>query len=438
MATVVSLPDLPTNTEFEEYVAAYVQAAGFFVERSLIDRQEEELLELDVIATDYSATSPPCERLIEVKSGDWGFPDIFKVSGWGKYLGIAHLELVVCKAKPSHAFIKAKATDIGVSLSLHPNDVTALAGTELLPGHAIDPFDVIAWRLSHWAERKLLRRLKQSKKANPGVKAYQVLDQCHHNVTSAIFFSKNIIHRARALYNEFQQYPHLSARVAHEKAGASFDQDHTEIPKDFFAAAYYRGELNDLALSTYVEQRSRLALLKAAVDLCQYEHFGLKDKVSDEVEFLGLKFSLKNTLPSSFLAGVEAIRQEPYFHRYAVFWQVFLWLFGGIILDDYRHADLKLLSLKTGVPVDHVPSALAAYDKLFPTAGGWFRQGDANSRVTFVKMVPPPMMGIGAHYRRLQYGCSQDLKDLSLLTGTYTRSDLAKRINCLVGLLNAK
>lgn len=437
MVTTVTLPNLPTNTEFEEYVAASVQAAGFFVERSLIERQEEELLELDVIATDYTATAPPRERLIEVKSGDWGFSDIFKISGWGKYLSIAQLDLVVCKPKPSQPFMKAKSTEIGVTLLLHPNDPSLIGESELLKNHTIDPLDIVAWRFSHWTERMLLRRLKQSKKSNPGVKAYQVLDQYLHNVTSAVFFSKNIVHRARALYDEFQQNPHLSARVAHEKGGASFDDEHTDIPRMYFEAAYYKGEFNDLALSTYVEQRSRLALLKAAIDLCQYEDFGIKDKVSSEVEFMGLKFSLKSTLPPTFLAGVEAIRQEPYFNRYAVFWQVFLWLFGGFILDDYRNADLKLLSLKTGIPVEHVPTPLAAYDKLFPTSGGWFRQGDGNSRITYLKMHPTPMMGVGAHYRRLQYGGSQDLKDLVWLTGTYTQADLAKRINCLVGLLAA-
>ncbi len=373
-----------------------------------------------------------------MKSGDWGFPDIFKISGWGKFLGISELDLVVCKGKKSQPFIKAKSLEIGVDLILHPNDAAALSDTELLAGHPIDPLDVITWRFSHWTERRLLHRLKQLKKSSPGVKSYQVLDQYYHQVTSAIFFSKNIVHRARALYNIFQEYPNLSARVTQEKAGASFDLDHTEIPKECFAAAYYKGELNDLSLSTYVEHRSRLSILKAAVDLCQFEDFGVKDKVSGEVEFLGLKFSLKNTLPSSFLAGVEAIRKEPYFHRYAVFWQVFLWLFGGLILEDYRNAELKLLSMKTGIPLENIPSALAAYDKLFPTAGGWFRHGDANSRITFLKMVPPPMMGIGAHYRRLQYGYSQELKDLSLLSGTYTQSDLAKRINCLVELLAAK
>jgi hypothetical protein len=434
----IALPDFPTHTEFEEYVAAYVQAAGLFVERSLIDRQEEELLELDIIATDYVQTAPPRERLIEVKSGDWGFADIFKISGWGKYLGVDQLALVISRSKTSQTFIKAKSSEIGVSLLLHPNDPTNADASELVEGLAVDPCDVSVWRFSHWTERKLLRRLKVLKKSCPDVKAYQVLDDYYHQVTSAVFFSKNIVQRARALYSVYQLYPNLTARVGCEKAGGSFDDDPTEIPKDFFAAAYYRGELNDLAISTFVEQRSRLALLKAAIDLCQYEDFGVKDKVTSEIEILGLKFSLKGTLPSNFLVGVNAIRKEPYFHRYAVFWQVFLWLFGGFILEDYKSADFTLLSLKTGIPVEHVPSALAAYDKLFPTPGGWFRQADANSRITFLKLVPPPMMGVGAHYRRLQYAYSQNLDDLTALTGRYTKADLAKRINCLFALLAAK
>lgn len=434
MATTVILPAFPTNTEFEEYVSAYVQSGGYFVERSLIYRQEEEIFEVDAIATTYSSTNPPLERLIEVKSGDWGFPDIFKVSGWGKYLGIGDLELVVCKPKTNQMFIKAKSSEIGVRISLHPNDVQALTTTELLPGLHVDPLDVIAWRFSHWAERRLLKRIKQRKKSIQNCKRYHVLDEYYHNVTSAVFFSPNVVHRARAPYNSFQQYPYLSARVANECCGNDFDQAHTEIPKDFFAAAYYKGEANDLDLSTYVEHRSRLALMKAAVDLCQYESFGIKDKVADVVEYLGFKFSLKETLPANFLAGLETIRGDKFFHRYAVFWQVFLWLSGGFVLDDYKEADHKLLSLKTGVPVEDIPAAFAAYDKLFPTPGGWFRAGDGNSRITFIKLVPPPVMGIGAHYRQLQYGQGKGMQDL-VLTGTYTKADLAKRIKSLVELL---
>jgi hypothetical protein len=48
------------------------------------------------------------------------------------------------------------------------------------------------------------------------------------------------------------------------------------------------------------------------------------------------------------------------------------------------------------------------------------------------------MMGIGAHYRRLQYAENQELDDLKGLTGTYTVNDLARRINCVVELLSTK
>jgi len=96
---MASLPPLPTDTEFEDYVAAYLQAAGFYLERSIIQREEAEILELDIISTSYAKGKAPSERLIEVKSGGWGFPEIFKVSGWGKYLQLEDLCLVVCKEK---------------------------------------------------------------------------------------------------------------------------------------------------------------------------------------------------------------------------------------------------------------------------------------------------------------------------------------------------
>jgi propanediol utilization protein len=32
--------------------------------------------------------TPPEIQLIEVKSGNWGFPDIFKLRGWMDYLNI--------------------------------------------------------------------------------------------------------------------------------------------------------------------------------------------------------------------------------------------------------------------------------------------------------------------------------------------------------------
>lgn len=104
------------------------------------------------------------------------------------------------------------------------------------------------------------------------------------------------------------------------------------------------------------------------------------------------------------------------------------------MLEDYRNSDYRLLSLKTGVPIDHIDNALKAYEMLFPTPGGWFKKEDDKSRITFLKMMPAPWIGIGAHYQRMTYGANQDIKQLKL-NGMYTSNDLARNINALVELL---
>ena len=77
----VSLPELPKGKEFEEYISAFFQSGGNYIERSIIEREVEEVLELDIITTDYCSSTPEI-KLVEVKSGGWGFPDLFKVRGW--------------------------------------------------------------------------------------------------------------------------------------------------------------------------------------------------------------------------------------------------------------------------------------------------------------------------------------------------------------------
>jgi hypothetical protein len=72
------LPGLPKGKEFEEYISAFFQSAGYYIERNIVKRGVEDVLELDIITTDYSSlSSPPDIQLIEVKSGGWGFPDLY-------------------------------------------------------------------------------------------------------------------------------------------------------------------------------------------------------------------------------------------------------------------------------------------------------------------------------------------------------------------------
>ena len=47
MAKTVSLAALPAGDDLEDYVAALFQAAGYFVEKNLVERDPSDILELD-------------------------------------------------------------------------------------------------------------------------------------------------------------------------------------------------------------------------------------------------------------------------------------------------------------------------------------------------------------------------------------------------------
>jgi hypothetical protein len=80
------LPTDPKNLMYEDFVGACLSALGYFVEpriRQFIDKQN--VLELDAVISNVA--DPPDRILVEAKSGNWGFADVFKVYGWRSYLG---------------------------------------------------------------------------------------------------------------------------------------------------------------------------------------------------------------------------------------------------------------------------------------------------------------------------------------------------------------
>lgn len=56
--TSVKLPSLPEGKEFEEYVSAFFQCGGYYTERNIIEREEKEILELDLFVTNYQDKQP--------------------------------------------------------------------------------------------------------------------------------------------------------------------------------------------------------------------------------------------------------------------------------------------------------------------------------------------------------------------------------------------
>ncbi len=436
---MVELPEFPRGKEFEEYISALFQSGGFYVERNIIEREEEEILELDIVATNYNKEQPKI-LIIEVKSGDWGFSDIFKVKGWLDHLGQTDGLLITNKSKENAEFYEGKAIDIGVrliqidELSKAPEILKGTLPKGKLTGDDFD-FDIYIWRFSYWVERNLLRNLKDNKKKfYPDRLSYQKLDEYFFLLNSGIFFSESIVRRVHKLYETFQKFPRISAKCGNELAGKSFDDEIGKLPTEIYSATYYDCHYNVIQISTFIEHRARLALLKSAIDYL----LGRSKEEDREKKAFGVDFEdvLLDLLPRSFKDGMEQLEKHKYFYKYPIFWQWFMWIFGGFILKDYEEKEYEILSQKSGIPVEEIPNAFESYQILFPREDGWFLDlfPISNSNISFLKMFPIPFSGIGANYRRLLYSDTKKFKDLSL-SGMYTLNDLVKWNNLTIKVL---
>ncbi len=180
-----------------------------------------------------------------------------------------------------------------------------------------------------------------------------------------------------------------------------------------------------------------MAILKNVIDYKLYKDVGVENKTKDTTLFktsLGSKISVLDFLPSSFKEGLDTISKHKHFNKYPIFWQWFMWIFGGFILKDYEEKEYKILSQKTGIPIDEIPIALECYQILFPIDGGWFKDMSPNSNIKCMKMFPVPFMGVGANYRRLLYTESKKFEDIKI-PGMYTSSDLVKWNNLTIDVL---
>jgi hypothetical protein len=434
----VRLPEFPKGKEFEEYISALLQAGGYYIERNIIDRKGTEVLELDVITTDYSKKLPNIQ-LLEVKSSEWHFSDLFKVRGWMDYLKLNNAAFI---AKGSRDNVDRFEEVAGV-LEITPVIIERIEDSEtsiseLIQRNNLSDIDISTWRYSYWLERIMLRNLTQKKRCHSDQKRFKVLDDYYFKVNSSLFFIVNLVSRIEQLYSTFKKYPLVSAKCAHEMNGEEFDEDHQTIPRDIYENTFFECNYNDIQISTFIEHRARLAILKNAIDYKLYKDSGDLERTIDIVKFKfkgrTFKISILNILPKTFREGLDEIAKCPHFHLYPIFWQWVMWLFGGFILKDKEKQEYAILSEKTGIPIDEIPDAFNSYELLFPMNNGWFMDLPSDSNIRIMQMFPVPFMGVGANYRRLLYTKGGKFNELEL-SGQYTLSDLIKWNNLLIDVL---
>lgn len=431
----VKLPDFPKGKEFEEYISAYFQSAGFYTNRNIIDREVEELFELDLTVYNYSILPKP--RIVEIKSGSWGFSDIFKVKGWMAYTGISKGIFIVQKGRNNFDFFREKAKELKITLISIPDLKRTKHYLQKTIKNDVNELDIESWRYSYWVERNFLNLLNHKKKSNKGAKRYKAMEGYYFRVNSGIFFTPNLIDRIEVLYDSYFRYNRLSAKCANEMLGNEFEHDYNELPNNIFRETYYQCKYNDIQISSFIEYVSKLAILKNLVDYLMFKEVGFKRKTQDEIRFLGIKLSKLSMLPKSFQDALEEIKSHSFYKRYPIFWQWFIFLFGGFILKDFINEEYKLLSDKTNIPIVEIPNALKAFDILFPIKGGWVFD-NKKTNILELKFFPMPFRGIGANYRRLKYSkkSSNERKYSDLnISNKYTIMDLIKWNNLVVDVL---
>ncbi|MFL5914900.1 MAG: hypothetical protein ACJ752_04590 [Gaiellaceae bacterium] len=419
------LADVPRGRELEDFVAAFLQSTGHFVEKNV---EEANVLELDIVATTYG--DGVARRLFEVKEGTAQFSDIFKVLGWMTYLGIERGAFVTARAsehKPTE-FFRSRCEQVGMDFIVIDDLDSAASVFEAAGYGAVDETLHALWRYSMWVERNLMRALRRFARDNPSMQAPKEALNYYSLINNGVFLATDTVDRISKLYAAYQTHPRLTAGAARELNGGAFDAE-TLGEEPLIREALWYGRHLLLQVCMYLEHRARLSILKAAVDYLA-EGGVVRDLGDGRIR---IDFRAAD-LPQSFLNGFTKIGNQPRFELYPLFWQLFLWGWGGLLLSDRLPDDRAGLAAQSGLNEEDLDQALGAFDWLFPIDRGWIGQ-TPTAAYRFVKMMPWPFQGLGAWYRlmRAEVGGYEEL----LLRGQYTTSDLANRHNTLVRVLDA-
>lgn len=401
---MASLSANPLGADFEDLVSAHLAARGMYVETGVTERNPRDILELDVVWTDYRGAGG-IRNALEIKSGGWGLHDYFKFFGWLTYLDLKNGAFVYrdVTAQAGHDVMQRLATRTGLK-AIHIANLESVDATMEeafgLP-RAPFPFLTEVWRYSFWAQRLLLRSLSKAIEQKVCPEAGKVAKDFIKLINDATFFEPDVRTRVSMLLGAHMKHRHLGRSAALEIEGkaAVFENPENSIA---FSNALYAGKHVPIQACLYVGHRGRLAVLKAAVDYILAKRRG--DLPKNVLKVFGVEIDLGETdLHNAFKKAVEFLEAQPTHHQYAVFWQVFLWAWGGFILDDRRDEEYAALSLQTGVPVNEINAALSLFDHMFPlpSSGSWFKTPKNDSRAVLTLM-PAVIRGVGAYHRLLR------------------------------------
>jgi len=407
---VAELSKDPKHWELEHMVAAHFTSRGCFVEQGVTLRDPDDVSDIDVVWTDYRS-APLDRRPVEVKSGEWGIGDLLKFYGWTRFLGLAPGQFAH-REEPRREKDKAVIARLGAKTGIEllhvakdAKDVSAQFASWGLPEPA-QAYLPGLWRFSYWARKRLFDALQQGIKRGICPKSGEQAKEYRRLVNDAVFFEPDVRSRFGSLISAHFQHRMLAKTAAAETEGQGANFDDPPSTETFKRALYYGHHL-PVQACFYLTHRARLYVLKTAVDYWAAREAGQLPRKT--VIIGGTEFAWSDAeLTRAFSAAVENLCGYSWFPLLPVFWQTFLWAWGGFLLRDRLDQEYAALSAQTGIPEEAIPTALTAFDRFFPIAeaGGWFRDVTGEQRRT-LKQMPAAMRGIGAHQRRLLFGVEQ-------------------------------
>ena len=428
----IKLPKIPKEKEYEDFIAAILQAGGYYLERGIIHRIKQDVFELDIVTTLFQKER--IERTIsEIKSGGWGLSDVFKVRGWLDYLTLDKAFFIVQEPSQMMDISKKVADKINVALI----DNKDLDCTELFEAYSIDKTNITneiveSYRYAYALEAEMIIYLHSRAKSEPEKQGFRALENYLFEINSNSFFENKPVDRINKLFNAYKEHKNITARISEELGGKPYPPsgDGLVLSKVQFGELFYKAHKKSvLYVALYAELLIRMAILKSCIEDIL---IGPSEDFVERLKHFSLPENIKNAL--------HEFQEEPYSYLYPYFWQVFIYLMGGFILNDKKDDEYKMLSSITKIPIDEIPNAFNAFDKLFPLGEGksWLIQ-QAYTQITAMQFFPLPLSGIGANFRRIIYrnGSDSSYENLSeQLTKGHSITDIIKWNNLAYAFLN--
>ena len=396
--TKLTLSSLPSELDFEDYISAQLLLGGYTLDRSIHEKVAGagEIFEVDVITHQY--TNNDERRLLEIKSKGWDMNEVFKTAGRLLYLGIPSGAFVVQDKMDEKKYEGRKNATPRMHISMVyagkkvPTD-TELDMTELysefgMTANMIEKNMLATIRFSYNAERCMKKRVSQLKKSKH-TEGLETLWDYSNEIQDISFEDEDPISRLHETFDVFKKYNHISARLDYEFLHGTFPEAGScssfEVGR---VKGYMLNEIDYLPVnySLYLEHRLRLYILQSCV-----EYLVMPKKQQNQYDEF-LKKLHYNSLAGNITLGI-----------YPRLWQLFTYLMGGFLLTDYKDKEIELLGKLSGVPMDEVEKALKVFDILFPIGGNSWMRLINYSHIERLNMMPAPMMGIGANFRRDLY-----------------------------------